>query len=146
MHDPTEGAGVGRHRRRNPRELRTAPAVAIGGAVGAALRWAVGEAIPDGDGWPWGVFVVNIVGCAALGWLVARRAHLSARVFDASTIGFCGALTTFSAFAVDLTTMARDDRLGLFAGYLFASFACGTAAYLTGYRIGRLRRPLVAGS
>jgi CrcB protein len=119
-------------------------AIAIGGVVGAILRFTVGEFFGETDDWPWAVFIVNIVGCAALGWLVARRAFLADRVFAAAAIGFCGALTTFSAFAVDLAVMARDDRLGLFAGYLLSSFACGLVAYSAGRWIGRRREPVAA--
>ena len=124
----------------------TAVAIAIGGVFGAIVRFAIGEFAGDTDDWPWAVFVVNIVGCAALGWLVARRAFLADRVFAAAAIGFCGGLTTFSAFAVDLAVMARADWLGLFAGYLLLSFACGLVAYTAGRCIGNRREPVAAPS
>jgi fluoride exporter len=141
VHDPPVRAGD-----RNPPPVtsldpRTASAIAIGGVAGATLRFAVGEFFGDPDDWPWAIFVVNVVGCAALGWLVAHRTHLSERMFAATAVGFCGALTTFSAFAVDLALMARDDRPGLLAGYLVASFVCGAIGFIAGHRIGRAPHP-----
>ena len=115
----------------------------VGGVIGATSRWAVSETIGATEGWPWAVFVVNIIGCGILGWLIAHRAHLSDQMFAATAIGFCGALTTFSSFAVDLTVMLRGDRVALFAGYLLASFAAGAAAYVVGRRIGHLTTPEV---
>jgi fluoride exporter len=144
VHDPPVTANDRNGRPDTSLDPRTALAIAIGGTCGAILRFAIGESFADTDGWPWAVFIANIVGCAALGWLVARRAHVSDRIFAASALGFCGALTTFSAFAVDLAVMARSDRLGLFAGYLSASFACGVTGYLAGRRIGRRDEQLAA--
>ncbi|MFN3219540.1 MAG: fluoride efflux transporter FluC [Acidimicrobiales bacterium] len=146
MHDPPVSADDRNAPPVTSLDPRTASAIAIGGVVGATLRFTIGEVFSDTDDWPWAVFVVNIVGCAALGWLVARRAALPDRVFAAAAIGFCGGLTTFSAFAVDLAVMARDDRLGLFAGYLLSSFACGLVAYAVGRRMGNRREPMAAPS
>ena len=69
-------------------------AVAIGGALGSALRFAAsGGAHPT-----WiGTLAVNLIGCAVFGWLVGAR-----RSSPALSAGFCGGLTTFSAFAVQL--------------------------------------------
>ncbi|HVA30766.1 MAG TPA: CrcB family protein, partial [Gaiellaceae bacterium] len=40
---------------------------------------------------------------------------------------FCGALTTFSTFQIELIKLVRHDRLGVAAGYLCASIAAGLA-------------------
>ena len=34
-------------------------AVALGGAVGALLRWSLGELVPDGTGFPWTTFGID---------------------------------------------------------------------------------------
>lgn len=146
VHDPPVRADDRNARPATSLDPRTASAIAIGGVVGATLRFTIGEYVGDTGDWPWAVFVVNIVGCAALGWLVARRAVLPDRVFAAAAIGFCGALTTFSAFAVDLAVMARDDRLGMFAGYLLSSFACGIVAYSAARWAGSRHEPTAAPS
>lgn len=142
MHEPADGSDETGRRPPGSLDPRTSAVIAVGGAAGAGLRWTVGEVVGPAGDWPWPILVVNIAGCAVLGWLVANRAHLSDRAFAAAALGFCGALTTFSAFAVDLAVMARDDRPALFAGYLLVSFVSGTVAYIAGRRIGLRRAPL----
>lgn len=118
-------------------DTRTAAAVAVGGVLGAAARWGLGEAFGDATGWPWGVFVANVVGCLALGVLVGGfRAQMGLSGFVGATAGFCGALTTFSGFAVDLAVFFRDDRWGLFAGYLLVSVTAGLAVFVLGRMAG----------
>ncbi|MGB5951237.1 MAG: CrcB family protein, partial [Ornithinimicrobium sp.] len=74
-------------------------AIAIGGGLGAALRHLASAG-------PWGslvgVYVANIVGSAMLGGLVAFSGSLSSWWFALLATGLCGALTTYSTFAVQL--------------------------------------------
>ncbi len=74
----------------------TALLVALGAAVGAPVRFLVSRALDHG--WPWGTLVVNLSGSAALGALLgaAVEGHWLALLGT----GFCGGLTTYSAFAV----------------------------------------------
>jgi CrcB protein len=67
--------------------------VALGAAVGAPLRFLVAQWLPG----PRATLLVNVVGSAVLGLLV----HPSASVYALVGTGVCGALTTFSAFAVE---------------------------------------------
>ena len=70
--------------------------VALGAAVGAPLRYAVAHLL-DGR-LPWGTILVNVGGSFLLG-LVSGMAVSGAGMALLGT-GFCGALTTYSAFAV----------------------------------------------
>src|SRR3954452_1421994 len=96
--------------------------------AGALARTGLAEAWPPHAGhWPWATFAVNVAGSALLGWVVAR--DLRPRLLGA---GFCGALTTFSAFQLELLHMLDADRLGLAVLYAGASvmaglLACGAA-------------------
>ena len=124
-------------------EPRTASAVAVGGAAGAVVRWALAEGLSQPGDWPWAVFIANIVGSLLLGMLVGRFGSLlHTDALIGATTGFCGALTTFSAFAVDLAWFVRSDRWGLFIGYLVASVIVGVAAFV----IGRTSGARLAGS
>ena len=67
--------------------------VALGAAVGAPTRLLVARALP-GLG---ATLLVNVVGSAILGLLVQSSATSYALV----GVGFCGALTTYSTFAVE---------------------------------------------
>lgn len=73
----------------------TALLVALGGALGAVARWAVGQRLPGRRG----TLAVNVAGSFALGVLLAQGASSSA--YALLGLGFCGAFTTFSAFALD---------------------------------------------
>lgn len=73
--------------------------VALGGALGALVRFLVSAARPGRPA----TLVVNVVGSALLGALAHPAPNVSALV----GIGFCGGLTTFSTFAVEV---AEDVR------------------------------------
>ncbi len=74
--------------------------MALGGAVGALLRWWLGEAVGDGAGFPWATFSINVSGSLALALLpalgaVRRRPALAAGLGP----GLLGGYTTLSAYA-----------------------------------------------
>ncbi len=118
-------------------------AIAIGGAAGAYVRIGADQLIgPPGSGWPWATFAVNMVGSALLGWVIVRLPFGSLRR-PALTIGFCGALTTFSTLQVELLNMLRHGDVALAVGYGLVSLAVGFAALMTASRIGR-RQAVVA--
>jgi len=73
---------------------------------------------------------VNLVGAGALGWIVASDRH---RALLGS--GVCGALTTFSAFQLELLQMLDAERVGLAAAYAAVSLAAGLAAVALGRRL-----------
>jgi protein CrcB len=78
--------------------------VAVGGGVGAALRWVVtGSFGHSADGFPVGTTLVNVVGSFALGLIVGFDAGVDSFVeTDALTIGVLGGFTTFSTWMVDI--------------------------------------------
>lgn len=80
--------------------------VAIGGALGAPTRYLVAHLL-DGR-LPSGTIAVNWVGSFLLGWFSALGLGEHAAAFLGT--GFCGALTTYSAFAVQ--TRDRGPVLG----------------------------------
>ena len=125
-------------------DRRSAVAVALGGTAGAGSRWVIVElldgSLTDPASWPWGVFVANVVGCLLLGAAVAGLRGRQPSLVLGATVGFCGALTTFSAFAVDAALFLRADEYARLVGYLVASFAAGAVAYLGGGALGRRAR------
>ena len=70
--------------------------VAVGGAVGASLRYLLGHFLDPGSRLPWGTVLANLAGSFVLGLVVGAAPDARALV----GLGFCGALTTYSAFAV----------------------------------------------
>lgn len=70
--------------------------VALGAALGAPLRYLAGHLLDDGL--PWGTVLVNVVGAFLAGVFSGLALDGAALAFLG--VGFAGALTTYSAFAV----------------------------------------------
>ena len=67
--------------------------------------------------------MVNIVGSALLGWIVAGP-----RLHRFGGTGVCGALTTFSTLQLELLGLLDAGRLGLALLYASGSVAAGVLA------------------
>ena len=123
-------------------DRRRVAAVALGGAAGAGLRWAVLTSIEPGR-FPWTVLGLNVVGSVLLGGLLAEEwTHPQLRLLlhDAGGIGFCGGLTTFSTFAVEVVDLARAGDAVVAAVYGAASLLAAVAGVVCGATaLGRLR-------
>jgi CrcB protein len=99
---------------------RAFAAVAIGGALGCLLRWYLAmflnryfPAIPPGT------LAANLIGCYIIGVAIAFFALAPSiapewRLFVTS--GFCGGLTTFSTFSVEVVTLLQAGRMGFALG------------------------------
>jgi CrcB protein len=113
-----------------------AVAILAGGAVGALARAGLAEAFSaDAGQWPWGTFVANQLGALLLAWLATELTEVvvPTRLWRPLLgTGFCGALTTFSAFQVETIQLARHDRPGVAALYAAVSIAVGMACAVAG--------------
>lgn len=111
---------------------RATVAVAAGGALGALARWGVGLGLPTAPGaFPWGTFLINVVGCVAIGVLLVvvteiRTAHPLVRPFLAT--GVLGGFTTFSTFSVDAQHLLLGGHVGLAVAYLAGTLVAAVAA------------------
>lgn len=101
--------------------------VALGGAVGATLRFVVSSRLDAGV--PWGTLAVNVVGSAVLGLLVGLG--VGEHPYALLGVGFCGGLTTYSSFAVQTH---RLGRRGL--AYATATIVLAVSAAALGYLVG----------
>lgn len=127
-------------------------AVALGGLVGAGLRWSQ-VALLDGalpGPFPWGTFAVNVVGSLAVSTffgvvLASTGVHPLWRPLFA--VGVCGAYTTLSSLSHEAYALVAAGRPGLAAGYVAASLAVGLAGARLGAWLGerRGRRRLAVG-
>ena len=116
-------------------DRRELGAVFAGGFVGALARALLLDAYPFTVGqWPWPTFVANIAGAFLLGFVAVhlsegRRPPTMPHLRHALVgTGFCGALTTFSTFQLELVRMLEQGSGGLAAGYATASLALGLLA------------------
>ena len=123
-----------------PERLVTRPAavtlvaVAIGGAAGGTLRWWLGDVVPDGHGFPWTTFAINVTGALALALLPAVAAVRTRPVLTAGLgPGLLGGYTTLSTYAEQGRALLADGRAGLAAAYLLGTLAaCLVAVTLAG--------------
>lgn len=89
--------------------------------------------------------MVNLVGAFLLGVLAARlrsERPLSdgrRRTVIGGASGFCGSLTTFSAFAVESADLLTGDAWGTAAAYLVVTLGAGLALTVSGLRLGAWR-------
>ena len=91
-------------------ELRVLVLVAIGAVPGALLRWQSGVQLgPHLGGSAGADLLVNLVGSLVLGFLagpIPRRTGLLLLL----GIGFCGCLTTFSSWMLDVVKLIQAGR------------------------------------
>lgn len=110
----------------------TALLVAVGGGMGAVLRWQVATrarakgATPAG-----GTLIVNVVGSFLLGVLAGWGSRPD-WVMPLLGVGLCGGLTTFSSHALEVAQAWRDlDRRHAVANIVL-TLALSTAAVAVG--------------
>ena len=106
--------------------------VGIGGALGALTRFGIGELVRARTRWPgWvAVFAANVIGTTLL-----AVAHValdgSSAVSPAARalvgLGYCGALTTYSAFGLDTLLLWYEGRRAVAVAQFGATLACGAA-------------------
>ncbi len=114
--------------------------VALGGALGASLRYLTGVATLRlmGSGFPWGTLTVNVLGSFAMGVLVVTLAHLGGNRFAPLLMtGLLGGFTTFSAFSLDAVTLYERGEVALAGGYVAASVVLSLAALFAGLLVAR---------
>ncbi len=105
---------------------RLLPVVAVGGALGATLRYALGEWFPHHDGFPWTTFAINVTGAFLLALLPALGPVRRSVAWTAALgPGLLGGYTTLSAYAEETRALLADGRAGLAAAYVVATLvAC----------------------
>ena len=113
--------------------------VLAGGMVGAPLRYLTDRAVQRHHDtvFPWGTFIVNVVGCFLFGVLAEAAAHGAAKwMWPLLAVGFCGALTTYSTFSYETLRLAETGSRFLAAANVLASVVAGLAAALVGTAVG----------
>lgn len=110
--------------------------IGLGGFCGAISRYLISgwaHAVL-GDRWAWGTLTVNVLGSFLLGALMTfaqRSVALPVPMRDALTVGFLGALTTFSTFSWETVQYLRSGALVLGGLNLLGNCAlCLGAVYL----------------
>lgn len=117
-------------------------AIAVGGAGGALARWLVSTGVHRwlGREFPWGTLAVNVAGSFAMGLLavlLVERLAVGPAWRAGILVGFLGAFTTFSTFALETIALA-DDGMNLRAAMnVVASVSACVLAALLGVQVAR---------
>jgi CrcB protein len=119
--------------------------VAFGGALGATARFWVREYLPaiTGTEFPFSTLIVNVVGCFLAGlvymWLHNQGTHWPAGRVLFFFVGFLGAFTTFSAFALDsLLLFQQGENLKLFVNIAANCLLCLACVFVGAWLGGRI--------
>ena len=111
--------------------------VAAGGAIGAAMRYLVGEWLGN-DGFPYATLSVNLLGSLVLGVMTVGIAQhvISENLAFVFATGFLGAFTTMSAYSMETITMFdRGDSTLAFSYIGLTMLLCPILAFI-GWKVG----------
>ncbi len=115
--------------------------VCLGAAAGAPMRYLVDRAVEARrtSPVPVGTATVNLLGSLLLGGLLG--AHDGGVVSDDALVllgtGFCGAFTTYSAFAVEVVGLGRRRLAGTALVYALLAPVAALACAALGYGLSR---------
>ncbi len=97
--------------------------VALGSAVGGVARFWLTQmgAIWWGAQFPWGTFVINLLGSALIGALAGLDGALSPQWRLLLMTGVCGGFTTFSSFSLQSFELIKLGNTAGAVGYMLMS-------------------------
>lgn len=118
--------------------------IGLAGALGTLSRYGIGvwagKAL--GAGFPYGTFIVNVVGCyliALVAQLAATTTIISPTMRLTLMTGFMGGLTTYSSFNYETTNLLRERAWATAAANvgvtLAACFVAGMLGLITARRL-----------
>jgi len=118
-------------------------AIALGAAIGANLRYGISlwAAQRLGTSWPYGTFIINVLGCLAIGFLltlITNRLTVSEPIRLMLITGLLGGLTTFSTFSYECFLLLNAGNWLGAVGYIAGSVGGGLLAVVLGVGLGRL--------
>ena len=115
--------------------------VFLGGGLGSALRYWIGRYLNTAEyQFPYGTFLVNVVGCLLIGLILGftfKPHSLSNNFIIFVAVGFCGGFTTFSAFSLDSLRLIEQGEGLIALSNIFANVVVGLISAFIGMSIGR---------
>tara|TARA_Y100000768_G_scaffold80554_1_gene57334 strand:+ start:856 stop:1332 length:477 start_codon:yes stop_codon:yes gene_type:complete len=120
-----------------PSMLQQIGLVALGGSIGASLRYAIGSWITY-DSFPIATISVNVIGSFILGIIAlsVSQSLISTELALFLGVGIIGSFTTMSAFSVETIEMLQDGNTSSAGIYIILTFTlCPVLAWL-GWIIG----------
>lgn len=112
-------------------------AIALGGVFGALSRYGLAQLIHGlyKGGFPAGTLFVNLSGSFAIGflWALFDNTVVAPNVRLFLTVGFLGAYTTFSTFALENFVLLKDREFGVFFVNVLLTNVAGILLVFAGY-------------
>jgi CrcB protein len=116
--------------------------VALGGAIGAAARYFVGNLMASwlGTDFPWGTFFANISGPFLIGivLVLVEGGSLPAEARLLLVVGILGGYTTFSSFSYESLQLLTGGALLATFLNMFGQLVLGLVFVYLGVLVGRL--------
>jgi len=117
--------------------------LAFAGALGTLARFGLSGAVNrlTEAVFPWGTLAVNSLGCLIVGILYSffdSRLTISDDTRSLVFVGFMGAFTTFSAFALETGNLLKTTNYLMAASNVFLQLMIGVAMVFAGMFLGRL--------
>jgi CrcB protein len=120
--------------------LITTLQVALGGAIGAALRFLTGVGILRliGPGFPVAVMGVNVFGSFMMGLFVVFATQRGVAQLNPFVMaGLLGGFTTFSAFSLEAVNLFEHGAMGQALAYVVMSVVLSIGGLMLGLMIAR---------
>ena len=116
--------------------------IAVGGALGALARYALGGFVQARLGaiFPYGTLVVNLSGCLLMGFftaLITDQVVVAPALRFLIPVGFIGAYTTFSTYELETFRAIETGAWLIGAAYAAISFFFGFVAIWLGVALAR---------
>jgi len=114
--------------------------VALGGAIGAILRFAVGLGALRfaAPGFPVGVLLVNVLGSFLMGVFAVYSFHRGVQHLNPLVMtGLLGGFTTFSAFSLEAFTLYERGHIATAGLYVSLSIVLSLGALALGVWVAR---------
>lgn len=115
--------------------------VALGGAIGAALRYVTGLGVVRLFGhseFPLAIITVNVIGSFLMGAFVVAAAHKGlTHISPFVMTGVLGGFTTFSAFSLETANLIERGAMGQAALYIVLSVGLSVGGLFLGLMAAR---------
>lgn len=121
--------------------ISTLSLVALGGAIGASLRWLWGVGFLRLTGpseFPLAIMSANVLGSFLMGVFVVAAAHRGLTHYSPFVMtGLLGSFTTFSAFSLETMTLIERGHMGQAGIYIILSVGLSIAGLALGLMVAR---------
>ena len=115
--------------------------IALGSGLGGMARHWLSTTIAarGASTLPWGTFVVNVVGSALIGWVLAMpESRMSPAARQFLTVGILGGFTTFSAFSAQSVELLQEGKISTAIVYMASSVVVCVFGCWAGWIAGRM--------